>query len=33
VDELQADIKDMKDVYRNQITELAGELEKYKNTS
>ncbi|CAG8695156.1 TATA element modulatory factor [Rhizophagus irregularis DAOM 181602=DAOM 197198] len=33
VDELQADIKDMKDVYRNQITELAAELEKHKNAS
>ncbi|RIA84042.1 TATA element modulatory factor 1 TATA binding-domain-containing protein, partial [Glomus cerebriforme] len=32
VEELQADIKDMKDVYRNQITELAAELEKSKNT-
>ncbi|CAI2183198.1 16703_t:CDS:10, partial [Funneliformis geosporum] len=30
VEELQADIEDMKDAYRNQITELAAELEKYK---
>jgi len=29
---LQADIEDMKDLYRNQITELAAELEKYKNS-
>ncbi|CAG8750956.1 785_t:CDS:2, partial [Funneliformis caledonium] len=30
VEELRADIEDMKDAYRNQITELAAELEKYK---
>ncbi|CAG8740974.1 4507_t:CDS:2, partial [Funneliformis caledonium] len=30
VEELQADIEDMKVAYRNQITDLAAELEKYK---
>ncbi|CAG8607155.1 1702_t:CDS:2 [Cetraspora pellucida] len=32
VDELQADIEDMRDAYRSQITDLTAQLEKYKNS-